>query len=930
MITEKYYQVVMVSDEFSYLFGSEKINLHKTALVAVFLLWKFVKFAIIKKYILEKSMKPFYQMNIDEIIKETETTKNGLTSAIAQERLAEDGKNTLKEKNKKSAIKIFFSQFANMMVLLLILVGIVSLVYSLVNHESVIESVVIFSCILINTIMGFVQEMKSENAIDSLKNMTSSKVQVMRDGKWIELDASELVVGDLIALDAGDKVPADARIVKAVKLKVDESVLTGESLSVEKFADDIFGDKLIQDQSNILFSGTSVVNGRAEAIVVFTGMDTELGKIAGTIDKAEEQLTPLQKKIKKVSGFIMVIACILVASTLCYGLAMKKDALSIIMLMISMVLASVPEVLPVSITATLTIGVEQMAKKKTIVKQLSAIETLGATQIICSDKTGTITTNQMTLVEIFANEKSYINIKQYYKELDMCNHILGLCNDTEEDVLNKGEFIGDPVEIALSKYLYNLGNNNNQFKADHKRINEIPFDSSRKMMTTLNDFGTEKLVLTKGGLSSVINHCDRFLKNGKVSKMTKLVANRYLAKEKAMSKKAYKVLALAYKPIENEKEFNESVENNLILVGIVGLVDPPKDGVKEAVAKCKQAKIKPIMITGDSLETALAVAKYVGIANSDTQGVEGKVIDGLTDDELVSFVKKYTVFARVTPDHKVRIVRAFQSSGKVVAMTGDGVNDAPALKLAHVGVGMGRSGTDVTKNVADIILMDDSFSTIVTAVEEGRRIYNNVIRTILYNLSSNFTEIFLIIIGMILMKDIISPLHILYIDIVADTIPSIALAFEKNNKDAMKQKPFGLKKKVFSPFMIASIIVSALIETAICMTVFVLSESRFGYGVAQALTLLTIVISEYIFTYNCKDLKDFSFKKGLLGNKFMNISTLALLLLQVLVFFTPVGLLFGLAKITISEFLMVILVNVIGFILIELAKPVLAKCFRDN
>ena len=873
-------------------------------------------------------MKPFYQMNIDEVVSETETTKNGLTSLVASERLAEDGKNVLKEKNKKSAIKIFFSQFANMMVLLLILVGIVSFVYSLVNHESVLESIVIFACLLINAIMGFIQEMKSENAIESLKNMTSSKVQVKRDGKWIELDASELVVGDLIALDAGDKVPADARIVKAVKLKVDESVLTGESLSVEKFADDISGDKLIQDQSNILFSGTSVVNGRAEAIVVLTGMDTELGKIAGTIDKAEEQLTPLQMKIKKVSGFIMVIACILVAGTLCYGLAMKKDAISIIMLMISMVLASVPEVLPVSITATLTIGVEQMAKKKTIVKQLSAIETLGATQIICSDKTGTITTNQMTLVEIFANEKSYINVKKYYKELDMCNHILGLCNDTEEDVLNKGEFIGDPVEIALSKYLYNLGNNNEQFKKDHKRLGEIPFDSSRKMMTTLNDFGTEKLVLTKGGLSEVIKRCDRFLKNGKVSKMTKLVANRYLAKEKAMSKKAYKVLALAYKPLEGE--FNESSENNLILVGIVGLVDPPKDGVKEAVAKCKQAKIKPIMITGDSLETALAVAKHVGIASSDAQGVEGKMIDGLTDDELASFVKRYTVFARVTPDHKVRIVRAFQSSGKVVAMTGDGVNDAPALKLAHVGVGMGRSGTDVTKNVADIILMDDSFSTIVTAVEEGRRIYSNVIRTILYNLSSNFTEIFLIIIGMILMKDIISPIHILYIDIVADTIPSIALAFEKNNKGAMKQKPFGLKKKVFSPFMIASIIVSALIETAICMAVFVLSESHFGYNVAQTLTLLTIVISEYIFTYNCKDLKDFSFKKGLFGNKFMNIATLVLLLLQVLVFFTPVGLLFGLVKITINQFLMVVLVNVVGFVLIELAKPLLAKCFSDD
>ncbi len=872
-------------------------------------------------------MKLFYQMEKQEVFDAVESSADGLTSDEASERLSEDGKNILKEKNKRKPIKIFFSQFANMMILLLILVSGVSLVYSIVNHESVIEAVVIFSCVMVNAIMGFIQEMKSENAIDSLKTMTSSKVQVKRNGAWIEVDASELVVGDVISLDAGDKVPADARILEAVSLKVDESVLTGESLSVEKFDDVLTGSKLIQDQTNILFSGTSIVNGRAEAIVIFTGMDTELGKIAGTLDKAEEALTPLQMKIKKVSGFITVIACILVAITLCYGLVLKKDALSIIMLCISMILASVPEVLPVSITATLTIGVEQMAKKKTVVKQLSAIETLGSTQIICSDKTGTITTNQMTLVEIYANEKKYIDIKKNYKELDICNHILGLCNDTVSDSKNKGEFMGDPVEIALSKYLYNLGENIEHLKSEHERVDEIPFDSTRKMMTTLNDFDGKLMVLTKGGYSEIIKHCNRFLKNGKILKITPVVKNKYLQKEKAMSKTAYKVLALAYKPIETKAEFNE---DDLVLVGMVGLVDPPKDGVKEAVEKCKQAKIKPIMITGDSLATALAVAKDVGIAKNDSQAIEGSAIDGLTDDELASFVKKYTVFARVTPDHKVRIVRAFQSGGKVVAMTGDGVNDAPALKLAHVGVGMGRSGTDVTKNVADIILMDDSFSTIVTAVEEGRRIYNNVIRTILYNLSSNFTEIFLILIGMLMMKDIISPIHILYIDLVADTIPSIALAFEKDNKNSMKQKPFGLSRRVFTPFMISSIVVSALIETAISIGVFVIANKYIGYGAAQTLTLLSIVINEYIFTYNCKELKDFSFKKGLFNNKVMNISTLILLLIQVVVFFTPVGFVFGLSSISAVQFLAVMGINILGFFLIEVSKPILNKLFKDK
>lgn len=851
----------------------------------------------------------------------------GLSSKEVGNRLERDGNNILKQKNKKSPLKILFGQFANIMILLLILVGIVSLVYSIVNKESPIESIVIFSCVIINALMGFIQEMKSENAIESLKTVTTSKVQVKRDGAWKEIDAKELVVGDIISLDAGDKVPADARIIRAVGLKVDESLLTGESLAVEKSESELVGDKLIQDQTNILFSGTSIVNGRAEAVVIYTGMDTEIGKIAGSIDKSEDALTPLQVKIKKVSGFISVIACVLVAITFCYGLILKKDALSIIMLCISMVLASVPEVLPISITATLTIGVKQMAKKQTVVKQLSAIETLGSTQIICSDKTGTITTNQMTLVEIYANEKKYIDIKKNYNELEMCNNILGLCNDTVNDSQNIGNYIGDPVEIALSKYLFNLGKNVDDLKNKYKRIDEIPFDSTRKMMSTLNSFGEQELILTKGGFSEVIKHCSNYLKNGKVLKLNSRVIANYLRHEKMMSKKAYKVLALAYKPVNDKKDFKEE---NLVLVGIIGLIDPPKDGVKEAVEKCKQAKIKPIMITGDSLATAIAVAKDIGIASCDSQGVEGKVIDKMTDDELVSFVKKYTVFARVTPEHKVRIVRAFQSSGKVVAMTGDGVNDAPALKLAHVGIGMGRSGTDVTKNVADIILMDDSFSTIVSAVEEGRRIYNNVLRTILYNLSSNFAEIFLIIIGMIMLKDIISPLHILYIDLVADTIPSIALAFEKDSPQSMKQKPNGLNKKVFTPFMISSILVSAIIETLISLGVFLVSANLFGYPVAQTLALLSVVINEFVFTYNCKELKTFSFKKGLFGNKFMNISIIILLAVQIIVFFSPIGVLFGITKINCLQFLTVVVVNIFGFVLIELAKPILNKLFADK
>ena len=879
---------------------------------------------------LRRYMKKFYQSDINEIYDSLDTSSDGLPTSVATKKLEEQGENVLKEKGKKKPITIFFNQFKNMMILLLILVGIVSLVYSIVNKESVVESIVIFGCVLINAFMGFFQEIKGENAIDALKTLTASTIKVKRDGKWCVVDTAKLVVGDIIALEAGDKVPADCRIISCVNAKVDESILTGESLAVDKDEVVIRKDVMLQDRFNTVYSGTSLTNGRIEAVVVATGMNTEIGAIASNLDRKEEKLTPLQVKVNKVSGFITIIACILIAITLCYGIIKDMTVMSIIMLCVSMVLASVPEVLPVSITATLTIGVQQMAKKKTIVKQMAAIETLGATQVICSDKTGTITTNQMTLVEIYANDKTYLDVKTQHSNLTMLNNILAFANDTESHSKNKGEFIGDPVDISLSKYLYNLGNDLDKLRIENERVGEIPFDSTRKMMSSVNKINGECVMLSKGSLSSILERSTKFLKNGKVIKITNAIKKKFINKERAMSRKSYKVLACAYKDVSCKKEYDEKDECDFVLVGLVGMMDPPKDGVKEAVQKCIEAKMKPIMITGDSLTTALAVAKDVGIADSNRQGIEGKVIDNLTDDELVSFVKRYTVYARVTPEHKVRIVRAFQQGGKVVAMTGDGVNDAPAIKLANVGVGMGKSGTDVTKNVADILLTDDSFSTIVTAVEEGRRIYNNVLRTILYNLSSNFAEIFLILMGMIISQSIISPLHILYIDLIADTLPSIALAFEKDSPDSMKKEPNGLSKPIFTPFMNASIIITALIEFVVTFGVFLVSKNLFGYEMAQTLALLCIVISEFTFTYNCKEIKGFSFKKKLFGNKFMNWIILGLILVQVVFFMTPIGSIFGLQVVSFLQFLAIVGVNILVFFVIELLKPLMARTFIDN
>ena len=877
----------------------------------------------------EKRMLKPYQGKIKDIYTTTESSINGLSSVEASNRLEKNGYNTLKENAKRSAIKIFLSQLNNLMIILLILAGAVSLVYAITSNQSFIESIVIFGCVAINILMGFFQELKSENAIDSLRTLTISKVQTKRDNAWTELDASQLVVGDIILLESGDKVPADARIINNYGVQVDESILTGESLAVEKNTLTISGDALLQDRKNMLFSGTIIVKGRVEAIVVSTGMDTEIGAIANTITKKQDKLTPLQIKVKKVSAFITILSSILIAAALCYGLIKKMDVISIIMLCISMVLASVPEVLPVSITATLTIGVKQMSKKRTIVKQLSAIETLGATQIICSDKTGTITTNEMTLVEIFCNDKTYKNIKTQNPNLSTLNNILALCNDSERTVDKDIPFIGDPVEIALSKYLLNLNINIDEIRNKFKRIGEIAFDSNRKMMSTINKDDKNTIINCKGSLEQILSKCSKYIKNGKIYNLNSFTKQKFLQKEKNMSKRSYKVLAFAYKEIDEKITYSSDDESNLILVGIVGMMDPPKDGVKNAVAKCLSSKIKPIMITGDSLTTAMAIAKEIGIAKKDSQGIEGQYIENLSDDELKNLVKKYTVFARVNPNHKVRIVRAFQQNNKVVAMTGDGVNDAPAIKLAHVGIGMGKAGTDVTKNVADIILMDDSFSTIVTAVEEGRRIYSNVLKTILYNLSSNFAEIFLILAGMIYGIDLITAIHILYIDIVADTIPSIALAFEKNTKDAMRQKPYGLNKSIFTPFMNAGIIGSALIEAAISISVFFVAKSLYGLQIAQSLALLSVVFTELTFAYNCKELKSSVFKKGLFKNNVLNFSILAIFLIQILVFFTPIGSIFGLAKITILQFISVLAINIIGFLIIELLKPLWVKFFKD-
>ena len=872
----------------------------------------------------------YYNEDIEEVYQNLNTSENGLTNEEVKIRINQHGLNILEEGKKKTKLSIFLKQFQNLMIILLLVVGILSLIYALVGDGDYLDPIVILGCTFVNILMGYFQESKAEDAIEKLRQYTKTKVTVKRDGHQLEVDSRYLVVGDILVLEAGDKIPADARVIDAMFAKVDESILTGESDYVSKNDEIIMGKKNIHEMSNMIFAGTSLVTGKIVAVVTNTGMSTEMGKIANSLNKNEEPITPLQVKVKKISTFISILAIFLVAFVLIFGIIKDYDVLSLIMLSISMIVASVPESLPIAITATLSIGVSAMARKKAVVRNMAAIETLGATEIICSDKTGTITTNQMEVIEIFADQKDYLANDFDFKNYDVLANIVGLCNNAVLDEHKK--YYGDAVEVAGANFLKKLEIDKEKLEVKSPRIMEIPFDSERKLMSSINQDGQEVYLYVKGSMDAILKRSSSILIDGKVRKITNEDKQVLDAKEKEYSNKALKVLAFAYKRIDKHIQADEDYqkeENNLTFVGLIGFKDPAHMDVKAAIKTCKEAYIDVYMITGDNIETGVAIAKEVGIIDSDNKGIELTSFEDITDKEMGELVKNYRVFARVTPEQKYQIIESLKREGKVVAMTGDGVNDAPAMKLASVAVGMEKNGTDVTKNVADILLLDDSFSTIVTAVDEGRRIYDNVISNVLYNLSSNFTEIVIIIIGMFLAQNIILPLHVLYIDLVADTVPSIMLAFERASKNNMKRKPNGLNKPIFTPYFISFLITSVIVEAGISMIVYALFVSE-SVELAQTLALLSIVINEFIFAYNCRSLKEQIKDRGFFSNKYLNMGIAILLVVQLLVFLTPVGQIFSLTSISIGEFIFVIVMNIFSFAIIELLKPVLNKWFRDE
>ena len=859
----------------------------------------------------------YYNYKLGELYKHLKSSDDGLTSNEVEKRLQEYGENVLQEKKPTSPLKVFLSQFNDSMIIILIVVAIIMFVYGLIESHEYTDTIIIGVVVLINAVVGFVQEQKANVTLESLKKYSTSTTAVKRDGRLCVVDSSKLVPGDIIKLVAGDRVPADARIIMANNLYVDESALTGESTTVEKAEVTLKGDLQLQDQQNMIFASSSITSGEVEAIVTSTGMLTEIGKIAVSLNTPYKVETPLEKKTNELSKVITKLIFVILIFIFFYSLFMKNSILQTIMLCVSLAVAAIPEGLPAVITITLSQGAKVLFDKKTVVRQMQAVETLGSVDVICSDKTGTITQNKMKI------EQSLIY------DANMLNYIFALNN---EKLIDNDKMIGDPTEICLYTYIKEKGFDPIKLRKKYKRILSAPFDSVRKMSSSLNTIDDTTYILTKGSYESILKRSKYIIKNGKKVIFKKDELESILSACNLMEKDALRVMAYAYKEVKtNIKDANALLkeEKDFVLAGVCGIFDPPRETVKKSVEECDKASIKTVMITGDSLNTACAIARNVGIIKTNSEGILGEELDKYTDEELKEIVTKYRVYARVSPIHKERIVRAFQALGLVVAMTGDGVNDAPAIKDAHVGIGMGITGTEVTNSVADIVLLDDSFSTIVVAVEEGRRIFSNIRNNIVYSLSSNIAEIFIVLIGMIMGYNILLPIHILFIDLVTDSIPSIALSFEKAENDIMKYPPRGIDKPLFSPFILSCIISSAIIETTMALLIYFISINFVSPEVAMTIVLLSIVIQENLYAIVCRNLKKPIILQGFFSNKAMNIGIIVVVLVEALFFATPIGRVIDIEVLETGHMVAILAINLISFVIYEVIKPMLTKLFDD-
>ena len=885
-------------------------------------------------------MEKAYTQSAQDVLSQLESTPEGLSSAEVQKRQEKYGPNKLKEAKKPSLIARFFKQLTDPMLIILLIAAAVSAGTTILNNvrnphepESLAEVAIILIVVLLNAILGVFQESKAEAAIEALQTMTAATCKVLRDGKLMVIHSDELVPGDVVVLEAGDSVPADGRIIENASLKIEEAALTGESVPVNKVLDALGLEEVpLGDRKNMCYMGSTVVYGRGKAVITGTGMDTEMGKIAGALAATADEQTPLQRKLDQLGKLLSKLVLGICVFIFAFNLFMAREelgqagqtlnvVLETFMVAVSLAVAAIPEGLATVVTVVLSIGVTNMSKRNAVIRRLTAVETLGCTQVICSDKTGTLTQNKMTVVEHFGEEK-------------LLATAMALCSDASLNDADQAE--GEPTECALVNFACSIGLKKQDLEKATPRVDEAPFDSGRKMMSTIHAVDGGFVQYTKGGPDVVLSRCAYYWDEGDIKPMTEEKRTEIMSVNKAMADKALRVLAAAMrnwsaKPDDNSPEY---LEQDLIFVGLTGMIDPVRPEVKAAIAECRSAGIRAVMITGDHKDTAVAIAKELGIITDASQAITGAELDGISDEDLKEFVKNYGVYARVQPEHKVRIVNAWKANGAITAMTGDGVNDAPSIKSADIGVGMGITGTDVTKNVADMVLADDNFATIVAAVGEGRRIYDNIRKSIQFLLASNISEVLGVFVSALMGFTLLGPVHLLFINLVTDCFPALALGMEKAEPDTMCRPPRDSKEGIFAGGLLADIIYQGVLVSVLTIVSYIIGHCievghfHFPQGESpdgMTMAFLTMSMCEIFHSFNMRSQRKsiFSLKSH---NKVLWAAMLGSFVLTIALLYVPfLRNAFGFTAISLTEFVIALGIAVLVIPIVEIVKLIQRK-----
>lgn len=883
-------------------------------------------------------MRNYYTKKSNEVLDILKSSSTGISQSEADRRLEQHGKNVLETEKKKSLWLKFFLQFKDVMILVLVAAAVISCVVAIVEKTSseLIDGVMIFAIVLINVFLGFFQEIKAEKALSALVKMSQPFVDVIRDGKQINIKTENLVLGDIVILEAGDIVPADLYLIECASLKCDESALTGESVAVEKTSDIVLPeDTPLAERANMCYSSSIISYGRGVGVVVATGQNAEIGKIANMLKGSKNEDTPLQKSLNKLGKIITVAVLAVAVIVFVVNIILRpNNILGSFLIAVALAVGAIPEALPATVTIIMSIGVTKLAKKSAIIKKLHAVETLGCCEIICSDKTGTITQNKMTVREIFLNGKTFKVEKEAEKseEFDLILSNMLFCNDS---INQDGTLMGDPTETALLEYAErHIGTKKENLKIN-PRVGELPFDSVRKLMTTVNKYGEKYIAYTKGAVDELITRCSHIITNGVIKKLEPEDIALIKKANTKMGKKALRVLGYAYREIKNvsydEKEKLKGLkidESNLIFIGLSGMMDPPKPEVYAAIEKCREAGMRAIMITGDHKNTAFAIAKELKMIKKASEVIEGKDLDKYSDKQLTKIIYNYGVFARVSPEHKVRIVKAFMANGKVVAMTGDGVNDAPSINEASIGIGMGKSGTEVTKEVADLILTDDNFATIVVAVEEGRKIFANIQKTVQYLLSCNLAEVLTVFLLTLLFPHnvILLPIHLLFVNMITDSLPAISLGIENAEKDIMKQRPRDSKKTILSGITGIGILYQGFIQFLLVAGIYVLSINLYkSPEIASTMTFLCLNMIQLFNLYNVRN-KGSIFASNQFKNKMLTISFILGVFFVVLIATVPfLEVLFHVQDLSLMQWVITVAFAFAIIPIVEVAKQIIKK-----